>query len=423
VGALPLAITEAHIDATREEQLRWLSEIWQAAARSRATGVDIRAVTVWALLGSHDWNCLVTQSRNYYESGAFDIRSREPRATAVAALMRELAAGRAPSHPVLSAPGWWRRPERFICPPVSARSGAPLDASSEEWPVAQPILVTGGSGTLGNAVARICKQRGLACRLLSRDDMDIADAASVERAMARYRPWAVVNAAGYVRVDDAERDAERCYRDNTLGPLVIASACARRGIRLLTFSSDLVFDGERRSPYVEADAPSPLNVYGKSKAEAEAAVLGRQPDALVVRTSSFFGPWDDCNFVTVALRALSEGRTFAVAKDWTVCPTYVPDLVHACLDLLIDGESGIWHLTNGKAMTWAELAMHAATLAGIDPSSLEARNSDELSFIARRPRYSALASERAVLLPPLDDALNRYLGDHGDHRAQLGGRC
>src|SRR5205085_4596445 len=127
--------------------------------------------------------------------------------------------------------------------------------------------------------------------------------------------WAVVNAAGYERVDRAEREPDRCFRVNAHGPALLAAACARHGAALLTFSSDLVFDGEASSAYRESDVPKPLNVYGLSKAEAERRVLDALPAALVVRTSAFFGPWDEYNFVAVALRALSAGRLFPAAED------------------------------------------------------------------------------------------------------------
>lgn len=117
---LPVAITEAHIDAHREDQLRWLREIWQAARSQRDAGADIRAVTVWALLGSYDWNCLVTACHGYYEPGPFDVRGAVPRPTAVARLMRRLSSGRQPEHPVLRGAGWWHRPGRFLCQPVAA---------------------------------------------------------------------------------------------------------------------------------------------------------------------------------------------------------------------------------------------------------------------------------------------------------------
>jgi dTDP-4-dehydrorhamnose reductase len=409
---LPIAVTEAHIDANREDQMRWLLEIWEAAKQVQAAGVDIRAVTVWALLGSYDWNCLVTECKGYYEPGPFDVRSPLPRPTAVAQLMRELAAERPRSHPVLHGLGWWRRPGRFFCPPVATQSAVtsiPVERQDLVGNTVQPILIIGATGTLGSAFARICAQRNLAYQVLSRQQMDISDPSSVERTIIQYQPWAIVNAGGYVRVDEAEHDFETCFRENTQGPSVLAVACARQNIHLLTFSSDLVFDGKQQAPYVESDAVSPLNVYGKSKVDAERKVLGTHPHTLVVRTSSFFGPWDEHNFLTQALRTLAAGSPFVAANDMTVSPTYVPDLVHACLDLLIDRETGLWHLTNAQPITWAELALKASEMAGVDASRLEALPSRKLGHVAPRPLYSALHSERGILLPALDDALSRYL--------------
>ncbi len=92
------------------------------------------------------------------------------------------------------------------------------------------------------------------------------------------RPWAVVNAAGYVRVDDAETDADNCRRANAVGPETLARVCQRHEVQLLTFSSDLVFDGAASRPYIECDGVGPLSVYGSTKAEAEGLVLGILPD-------------------------------------------------------------------------------------------------------------------------------------------------
>jgi dTDP-4-dehydrorhamnose reductase len=176
----------------------------------------------------------------------------------------------------------------------------------------------------------------------------------------------------------------------------------------VTFSSDLVFDGTQSAPYVETDRTAPLNIYGVSKAEAEKRVLDFFPGALVIRTSAFFGPWDEYNFITVALRALRQGRTFLAPNDLTISPTYVPDLVNTSLDLMIDAESGIWHLSNDGAVTWASLVSRAAELARVDSSPVQACPSEQLHFVARRPVYSALRSRRASLMPSLDDALSRY---------------
>ncbi|MFS2214852.1 family 1 glycosylhydrolase [Telluria sp. Tellsp104] len=410
---LPVAVTEAHIDANREDQLRWLVEIWNAARKVQQGGADIRAVTVWALLGSFDWNCLVTECKGYYEPGPFDVRGPQPRPTAVANLMRELASGRPLSHPVLQGQGWWRRPGRFLAKPVATRTAvadiAERGAFRSTFP--QPILITGATGTLGRAFARICERRNLAYHVLTRQEMDIADPASVEAAIVRFKPWAIINAGGYVRVDDAEGDVDRCMRENAHGPTVLALAAIRHALRFMTFSSDLVFDGTLDRPYVESDKVAPLGVYGRSKADAERRVLDSDPQALVIRTSAFFGPWDEHNFVTQALDALDAGRPFAAAADQVVSPTYVPDLVNTCLDLLIDRECGLWHLTNGAAMSWADLARQACAAAGVDDGRLEERTTGELGLRAARPRNSAMSSERGLLLPSFSDALARYLRD------------
>ena len=422
---LPVAVTEAHIDANREDQLRWLGEIWEAARQERTSGADIRAVTVWALLGSYDWNCLVTECKGYYEPGPFDVRGPEPRPTAVAEMMRELASGRPLSNPVLQGAGWWRRPERLLVKPVGAPA-AVADLTRlpgfGRRPAPQPILITGAAGTLGSAFARMCERRSLAYRVVTRAEMDVTDPASVRAAIDRYRPWAIINAAGYVRVDQAEADAERCRRENTLAPTILALACVHNNVRLVTFSSDLVFDGLSGRPYVESDPVAPLGVYGRSKAEAERRVLDTDPDALVIRSSAFFGPWDEYNFVTRALDAMENGRAFAAASDITVSPTYVPDLVHTCLDLLIDKEKGIWHLTNGTPVTWSELASMAAQAAGADASTIEQQPALRRRAGAARPAYSPLHSERAVLLPPLADALARYAALRADPGSYIAAR-
>jgi dTDP-4-dehydrorhamnose reductase len=421
---LPIAITEAHNGCTREEQLRWLREVWDAAQAVHDDGVDVRAVTVWSLFGVQGWDNLVTRPEGTYEPGVFDLRGPHPRPTAIAGLMRDLAAGREPCHPLYMVPGWWHRPDRLIygfsldCEghvrPV--QTGTTVDQPA---PMPRRILVTGGNGTLGQAFARACAARGLPCHALSHEVLDIADPTSVDMLLDMLDPWAVVNAAGYVSLDGAERDPARCYRNNTDGPAVLAAACARRGIAFLTFSSDVVFDGRQRLPYVESDPVAPLNVYGQSKAAAETRVMTTFPEALVVRCGAFFSPWDTQNGVAVALGKLALGLPVVAANDVTVSLTYVPDLVNVCLDLLIDGERGIWHLANPGALIWSHLLRITAALAGLDTEGVSGRPVAQLGYAARRPRYSVLGSERGLLLPPLEDALARYVEASGVvHEAQ-----
>ncbi|HEX8748175.1 MAG TPA: family 1 glycosylhydrolase [Pyrinomonadaceae bacterium] len=410
---VPIVVTEAHLGCTREEQLRWFKEVWEGALSLRQEGVDVRAVTAWALLGSFDWNSLMTRPSGHYEPGVFDIRSRErPRPTALARMLSESARGAEHSASVLNTPGWWRRLDRLRFPPFRHRKqnvAKTVRGVSMKGLQSRPILITGATGTLGSATARACEIRGLSYRLLSRREMDIACPESVENGIREHEPWAIVNTAGYVRVDDAEREPESCFRENALGPKVLAQACERNRVQLVTFSSDLVFDGSKGAPYSESDEPRPLNVYGRSKLLAEGEALDLNPSALVIRTSAFFGPWDEYNFLTAALRALSLEQRFAAAHDMIVSPTYVPDLVNASLDLLIDEEKGIWHLSNAGAVSWADFARMAAAQAGLDPGLIEDCPARAFNYAARRPAFSALTSERGLMLSSLEEAVARYV--------------
>ena len=410
---IPLAITEAHLACTREEQMRWFFEIWNAAASAQREGIEVRAVTAWALLGSYDWDSLLTQARGFYESGAFDLRAPFPRPTALAGLLREIVANGTSAHPALSNLGWWHRQIRLHNtdrqqPAALRRIYQPGRIVENDGP-GPLLLITGATGTLGQAFARMCYLRGLPYRLLSRAEMDIASDESVHAAFDAFHPWAIINAAGYVRVDDAENESWRCFRENCDGPAILAEACMEHGAKLVTFSSDLVFDGTKTGAYVESDPVAPLSVYGLSKAAAEARVAAMNANALIVRTSAFFGPWDQFNFAATTLAALQNGEPVQAADDVFVSPTYVPDLVRATLDLLIDDERGIWHLANAGRLSWFRFAQKIAQHAAGDLSLVE--QARDVIAPAARPKNSALQSERAQLMPSLDDALARCFAE------------
>ncbi|HKO88625.1 MAG TPA: family 1 glycosylhydrolase [Burkholderiales bacterium] len=391
----PLAVTEVHHGCSRDEQLRWLMEVWKACRNLKRRNVDVRALTLWSLYGSVDWNTLLTEKNDHYEAGAFDARSEPPRPTVLAKAARGLAREGQFDHPALDAPGWWRREERFYIP---RRAGmAPHSAK-------RPLVITGATGTLGRAFSRICTHRGLQHVLLSRRELDIADVPSVQAALERYQPWAFINAAGFVRVPDAEREKDRCFRENVAGPAILAAECAKRDLPLVSFSSDLVFDGSLGRAYLESDERNPRCVYGDSKAEAERMMLATWPRTLLVRSSAFFGPWDRYNFLYKTVEDLLAGRIVEAHENVIVSPTYVPDLVHATLDLLIDGEHGIWHLTNQDALSWYDLAHHAATQMELDVDRVDRR-------LHPSPCVTALRSERGRILPPLESALKRFFAE------------
>ena len=398
---IPIAVTEVHHGCTREEQVRWLNEMWSAVEAERGRGADIRAVTLWALFGVVDWRSLLTRRDGTYDVGAFDTRSSVPRPTLVAKAAAKLGRGERFDHPLLDLPGWWKRPGRTLARPRF--NTLPTGAVT-----ARPILITGATGTLGQAFSRICAHRGLAHVLTGRAELDITDEASIAVAMERCKPWAIVNTAGFVRVAEAEQRSDECFRINATGPELLARACAQHGIPLVTFSSDLVFDGRLGRSYVEPDETAPAGTYGRSKAEAEARLLAIDSDALIVRTSAFFGPWDRDNFLFSTIERLRRGEDVVACDRTIVSPTYVPDLVHATLDLLLDDEKGIWHLTNQGAISWHELAREVAGLAGAGTDRVRvAGNCD--------PADTSLTSSRGLLLRPLGQAL----GDFADHSETL----
>lgn len=160
--------------------------------------------------------------------------------------------------------------------------------------------------------------------------------------------------------------------------------------------------------YLESDATGPLNAYGRSKAEAERQVLAAFPAALVVRTAAFFSPHDPYNFAHFALAAAQQGRAFPAAADVFATPTYVPDLVEATLDLLIDGEAGIWHLSNAGRRSWAEFAQELLGASGLDQGCVEPVPGIGLGWQAPRPRDTALASLCGQHLPSLEQAVGCY---------------
>jgi dTDP-4-dehydrorhamnose reductase len=326
-----------------------------------------------------------------------------------------LARGDTSSHPAGRGIGWWRRADRF----EYGHRGGPrrrIGRHSEPHELTRPLVVIGARGTLGSALGTLAAARGLDAKLLTRYDIDIGDPEAVVAVLGRLQPWAVVNAAGYVNVRNAEADREACFRINADGPAILAAECGRIGAALVTFSTDLVFDGKSRRPYLEHDPVAPTTVYGASKVEAERRLAEVMPSALVIRTSAFFGPWDAYNLLTRALTELRQGGHYTVPSA-VVSPTYVPDLANAALDLLIDSERGIWHVANPGEVTWLEFIRRGAELAGLDAGRLREASPNEEG---RSPdlSYTALGSARGVLLPPLEDALARYMEHVGDQTAR-----
>lgn len=296
------------------------------------------------------------------------------------------------------------------------------------------ILVTGAGGMLGRDMTLELAARRHDVVALTRGDLDIADIGAVRERISALRPDVVVNCAAYTRVDDAERDRERAFATNALGPRNLALACRRVGAVLLHISTDYVFDGGKGEPYTIWDPPSPLNVYGASKWWGENYVRSLLPEHYLVRTSWLFGEHGR-NFVTTMLRMadkcggdeLESSRTVSaprgaaqgipVVADQQGSPTYTVDLAKACADLLETGCFGIYHVTNQGVTTWYEFAKAIFARVGL-AINVRPVTSEEFARPARRPRNSALDAYPlretiGYVLPPWEDALARFLSGMG----------
>ncbi len=253
------------------------------------------------------------------------------------------------------------------------------------------IAVLGRSGQLGSAL--LDRLRDLRCEALAptEEDLDLTDVGRIEPAFERWRVDAVVNAAAFTDVGAAELPANRgpVLGLNRDAPAEMARVCRRMGVPFAHVSTDFVFDGESRRPYREDDPPHPIQEYGRSKLEGERGVIAQDPTALVVRTSTVFGPVPRIrpNYVDAILEQARRGGDIAVVELPISSPTYAPDLAEAILALLEVGRGGLVHVVNDGACSRLELARATVEAAGLR-TQVRARPAPENDM--RRPAYSAL---------------------------------
>jgi dTDP-4-dehydrorhamnose reductase len=277
-------------------------------------------------------------------------------------------------------------------------------------------VVFGASGQLAVELVRELKARGYSVTGFTREQVDIADGGAVENALASIDPQVVFNAAAYNQVDVAEKEPQAAFLVNGLAVRNLALACRQVDARLVHFSTDYVFDGAARHPYVEDDPTHPLGAYAVSKLAGELYAQAYLDKALVVRTSGVFGPGGLAtargNFVELMLRVAAAGKPIRVVEDHVASPTFAPLLATRTIDLVDRDQSGVFHVGGGSPISWFQFARLIFEAAGISPMLL-ATNEREYRTAARRPKYSALSNakmERVGLtpMPPLAKALEMY---------------
>lgn len=406
---LPIALSEIHLACTREEQMRWFDEAYRAVVKLKREGIDIRGITAWSLLGSFDWNTLLQLKGQYYESGVFDIRSGEPRATALAGLIRSCTRGSAGHNDILQVPGWWRRNVR-IRYHVPTNIDRQINTEYNGYKNVRPVLII-GNGPMAFAFRVICRLRGLPCVTEARDNFRFITEESISRLIDLHNPLAVVNTGGFSEIDKAELSPVNCYRENTLYPRQLARVCLMKNVRMLTFSTDQVFNGKKRQPYIEGDETDPINVFGMSKKLAEENILHVNPDVLIVRSGLLMNPFNPDDFLQQMLYSDRGGRSKYAFSDIIISPGYLPDVINTALDLLIDNERGIWHISGPEAVSYFDFARLATGIAGMAHTGIRSVPSIRLPGHARRPAYSALRSASGIVLPSLEISISNYLNE------------
>ena len=272
------------------------------------------------------------------------------------------------------------------------------------------VLIFGHRGQLGSELATTFRNNHEVIGFSSQD-VDITDQEAVKRAVDQFKPHCILNAAAYTQVESAESDAAGAYAVNALGAYYIARAAQRCEAALVQISTDYVFDGAQ--PYfIETDYPRPLNVYGASKLAGEQLVKIACSRHYIVRTSALFGKRhskQSPNFVDRMLESARQKCDIKMVDDQFTAPTYVVDLAKAIYDLLKkESPFGVYHITNQGSCSWYEFARYIINTVGIISKVRPIRTCESPSFIVR-PRSSILISNRKIILPSWQNAIQRYL--------------
>lgn len=260
------------------------------------------------------------------------------------------------------------------------------------------LLITGGGGMLGRDLASLVPD----CPALTHAELDITDADEVRRALAAHMPEVVLNCAAYTDVDGAETEAAWAHEINGAGAGNVARAAAELGAWTIHVSSDYVFDGSKRTPYLESDDPHPLSRYGESKLAGEQAVRAAAPEShTIVRSAWLFGVHGPC-FPATILRLAGEREQLSVVEDQVGSPTFTGHLAPALLELCQTRPRGLLHVAGGGQASWYEFAQaiveHSGEVCEVTPSLTQ-----DLGRPAPRPAYSALGTERPGVAPALPD--------------------
>ena len=283
------------------------------------------------------------------------------------------------------------------------------------------IVIVGTGGRLGAALLREYRRTHQVIGF-THAQLDLSAPEEMRRRLGELEFELLINCAAQTNVDRCETERAEAFTLNAEAPRLLAEICAEKNARLIHFSTDYVFAGEKTEPYREDDAANPISVYGESKLEGERRVLAVSSGHLVVRVSWVFGP-DRPSFIDWIIQQARERESVAAVADKFSTPSYTLDIAEMLRPLLEARTSGIVHVANGGQCSWREYGQWALDCCRAEGVSLRAQTVDAISlaemkqFVARRPAHSVLATEKyegATGQQPRawQDAVRAYIREH-----------
>lgn len=279
------------------------------------------------------------------------------------------------------------------------------------------VLLFGSNGQLGSDIARLWADPDVNVVPITRADADVTDDDAVKALVSEHRPNVVINTTAFHNLPGCENDPDTCFRVNVTGGRNVALASAEVGAAVVQISTDYVFDGTKRTPYLEDDARRAVNVYGAAKIATEDVIRQANAEHLIARLSGLYGLAGSAgkggNFVETMLRLAREGNPVRVVSDQVTSPTNTAEIAEALLPLVKQRTRGVVHLAATGSTSWHEFAAAIFEMAGLR-APLEPVTTAERNDGVQRPMYSVLGTTRAPAMRPWRDGLERYMREkHG----------
>ena len=264
------------------------------------------------------------------------------------------------------------------------------------------ILLTGKKGQLGQELELLLPQVGEVIAL-GKEELDLSQGDQIRDCINHYQPDLIINAGAYTAVDKAETESDLAYAVNADAPTILAESAEKIGARLVHFSTDYVFNGEKHKPYTEADQPNPIGVYGKSKLAGEQGIQKHCSNYIILRTAWVYGVYGQGNFVKTMLRLGEEREALKVVSDQIGTPTWTNDIAKVIVGLITQLPSSpvqeIYHFTNSGVASWYDFSIAIFEEAKVLRFPLKIHRvspipTTEYPTPAQRPAYSVLSGEK-----------------------------